>query len=172
MGFGREIQSKRQAEPGPLVPGGPIVTPRWIGTGWTTFNNKGLPVRQYEPFFSATHGFELAHATGISPVLFYDPLGRTVATLHPNHVWAKVVFDAWRQETWDVSDTILTDDPAADADVGDHFRRLDEADYLPGWYAARAGGALGEEERAAAERPRCMPGHRPSPTSTRSAGPS
>ena len=26
--------------------------PRWVGTGWTIFNNKGKPVRQYEPFFS------------------------------------------------------------------------------------------------------------------------
>ena len=57
-GFGREIQKKIQAEPGPLVDGGPVVNPRWVGSGWTIFNNKGKPVRQYEPFFSATHRFE------------------------------------------------------------------------------------------------------------------
>ena len=57
-GFGREIQKKIQAEPGPLVEGGPVVNPRWVGSGWTIFNNKGKPVRQYEPFFSATHRFE------------------------------------------------------------------------------------------------------------------
>ena len=28
-----------------------IVSPRWIGSGWTIFNNKGNPVRKYEPFF-------------------------------------------------------------------------------------------------------------------------
>ncbi|MFZ4699194.1 MAG: SpvB/TcaC N-terminal domain-containing protein, partial [Candidatus Methylumidiphilus sp.] len=54
-GFDREIQKKIQAEPGPLVEGGPVVNPRWVGSGWTIFNNKGKPVRQYEPFFSATH---------------------------------------------------------------------------------------------------------------------
>ena len=27
------------------------VSPRWVGSGWTIFNNKGKPVRQYEPFF-------------------------------------------------------------------------------------------------------------------------
>ena len=31
--------------------GGPI-DPRWVGSGWTVFNNKGKPVRQFEPFFS------------------------------------------------------------------------------------------------------------------------
>ena len=57
-GFGREIQKKIQAEPGPVVEGGPVVNPRWVGSGWTIFNNKGKPVRQYEPFFSDTHRFE------------------------------------------------------------------------------------------------------------------
>ena len=49
-GFGREIQQKIQAEPGPVVAGGPDVSPRWVSSGWTIFNNKGNPVRQYEPF--------------------------------------------------------------------------------------------------------------------------
>ena len=52
-GFGRSIQKKLHAEPGPLVEGGPIVNPRWVGSGWAVFNNKGQPFRQYEPFFSA-----------------------------------------------------------------------------------------------------------------------
>ena len=47
-GFGREIQKKIQAEPGPVVEGGSEIAPRWVGTGWTVFNNKGkagAPVR-------------------------------------------------------------------------------------------------------------------------------
>ena len=106
-GFGREIQKKIQAEPGPLVDGGPVVSPRWVGSGWTIFNNKGKPVRQYEPFFSATHRFEFGVQVGVSPILFYDPVERVVATLHPNHTYEKVVFDPWRQATWDVNDTVL-----------------------------------------------------------------
>ncbi len=61
-GFGREIQKKIQAERGPLDldnPSSPIADPRWVGTGWTIFNNKGKPVRQYEPFFSDTHNFRV-----------------------------------------------------------------------------------------------------------------
>ena len=79
-GFGREIQKKIQAEPGDAPQRGPNVllpmatcsparwrdatatvqpiAARWVGSGRTVFNNKGKPVRQYEPFFSATHRFE------------------------------------------------------------------------------------------------------------------
>ena len=54
-----------------------------MGSGWTIFNNKGKAVRQFEPFFSATHRFESDVRVGVSPILFYDPVGRVVATLHP-----------------------------------------------------------------------------------------
>ena len=151
-GFGREIQKKIQAEPGPLDlndPTSPVVNPRWVGSGWTIFNNKGKPVRQYEPFFSATHQFEFANKVGVSPILCYDPVDRVVATVHPNHTWEKVVFDPWRQETWDVNDTVLISDPKDDPDVGDFFRRLPEADYLPTWYAQRIDD-LGSPEQEAA----------------------
>ncbi|HEY1231876.1 MAG TPA: SpvB/TcaC N-terminal domain-containing protein, partial [Candidatus Binatia bacterium] len=77
-GFGREIQKKIQSEPGPLVKNGPAIAPRWVGSGWTVFNNKGKPVRQFEPFFTATHGFEFDVRVGVSPILFYDPLQRVV----------------------------------------------------------------------------------------------
>ncbi|MGH7844098.1 MAG: SpvB/TcaC N-terminal domain-containing protein, partial [Candidatus Binatia bacterium] len=126
-GFGREIQKKIQAEPGPVVEGGPTVTPRWVGSGWTIFNNKGKPVRQYEPFFSATHGFEFAKIVGVSPVLFYDPVERVIATLHPNHTYEKVVFDPWHQETWDVNDTVKSDprtDPDTSGYVAEYFKQI------------------------------------------------
>jgi RHS repeat-associated protein len=166
-GFGREIQKKIRAEPGPVpkrdadgkiivgADGQPEMTPndvspRWVGSGWTVFNNKGKPVRQFEPFFTDTHRFESDVRIGVSPVLFYDPVGRAVATLHPNHTWEKVVFDPWRQEAWDVGDTVLVADPKTDPDVGDFFRRLPDADYLPTWHTRRQGGALGPQEQAAA----------------------
>jgi RHS repeat-associated protein len=144
-GFGREIQKKIQAEPEKI--GGVPGAPRWVASGWTIFNNKGKPVRQYEPFFSATHRFEFGFKVGVSPVLFYDPAERVVATLHPNHTWEKVVFDPWQQATWDVNDTVVkrdlatgtstTFDPKTDADIGGFFSRLPDADYLPTWHALR-----------------------------------
>ncbi|MBC8120910.1 MAG: VCBS repeat-containing protein [Gemmatimonadaceae bacterium] len=149
-GFGREIQKKIQAEPGPLSEDSPDVSPRWVGSGWTVFNNKGKPVRQFEPFFTATHGFEFDVRMGVSPILCYDPLQRVVATLNPNRTWQKVAFDPWRQETWDVHDTVLVGDPKDDPDISDFFGRLPETDYLPTWYAQRIDGALGTQEQVAA----------------------
>jgi RHS repeat-associated protein len=151
-GFGREIQKKIQAEPGPLLPGGPAITPRWVGTGWTIFNNKGKPVRQYEPFFSATHGFEFGVQAGVSPILFYDPAERVVATLHPNHTYEKVVFDPWRQTTWDANDTVL-DDPRTDPDIKGFTARYFAAHPAAPWqtwHVQRQGGALGAREASAA----------------------
>jgi RHS repeat-associated protein len=168
-GFGREIQKKIQAEPGPVPrrdPAGKIrigangqplmtpndVSPRWVGSGWAVFNNKGKPVRQFEPFFTDTHRFESDVRVGVSPVLLYDPVERVVATLHPNHTWEKAVFGPWRQEAWDVSDTVLVADPKTDLDVGDLFALLPAADYLPTWHAQRAGSARGAREQDAANK--------------------
>lgn len=148
-GFGREIQHKARAEDGPLDDGGPDVSERWVTSGWTVFDNKGQPVRQYEPFFSATPAFEFARTKGVSPVLCRDPLGRVVATLHPDHTWEKAVFDPWRQVTHDVSDTIAVDDPSTDADVGGFFRRLRPDEYLPSWRTTRLQGPPGPEREAA-----------------------
>ena len=151
-GFGRVIQSKLQAEPGPLKPDGTFADLRWVGTGWTIFNNKGKPVRQYEPFFDDTHEFKFGLAIGVSPILFYDPVGRVVATLHPNHSWEKIVFDPWLQRSWDVNDTVLIANPATAPDAGPLFQRVATTDYLPTWYSARIGGALGPKEQDAAEK--------------------
>ena len=168
-GFGRESQEKIQAEPGPVPQrnadgkiivgpdGQPLMTtndvsPRWVGSGWTVFNNKGKPVRQYEPFFTDTHHFEFDVRIGVSPVQFYDPVERVVATLYSNHTWEKVVFDPWRQEIWDVNDTVLITDPKADADVGDFFLRLPDTEYLPTWYEKRFSGGLGMPEQDAANK--------------------
>ena len=149
-GFGREIQKKIQAEPGPVIEGGPIVRPRWVASGWRIFNNKGKPIKQYEPFFDDTHEFRFSNQVGVSSTLFYDPVERVVGTLHPNHTWEKVVFDPWRQESWDVTDTALVADPKTDPDLGEFFQRLAETDYLPTWYAQRRAGALGPHEQTTA----------------------
>jgi len=186
-GFGREIQKKIQAEPGPVprrIADGNIVTgadgqpemtsidfsPRWVGNGWTIFNNKGKPVHQYEPFFTDTARFEFDQRIGVSPIVFYDPIERVVVKLHPNHTWEKVVFDPWKQESWDVNDTISRA-PQNDPDVNGFLVRADgtprvaTAEYLPIWSALRRDPAhaaealrrwpdstLRNNERAAAEK--------------------
>jgi RHS repeat-associated protein len=47
---------------------------------------------------------------------------------------------------------VLIADLKSDPDVADFFRRLPDADYLPGWYAQRQSGARGPEAKAAAEK--------------------
>lgn len=169
-GFGREIQKKAQAESGPTprrdingkivvgADGRPALTtgdvdPRWLGSGWIVQNNKGKPIRQYEPFFTDTPRFEFDLRIGVSRLLFYDPLGRVVATLHPNHTWEKVVSNPWQQETWDGNDTVLIE-PQNDAHVKGFFvypngaPRLNAGDFLPTWHALRTGSAHTSEANA------------------------
>jgi len=145
-GFGREIQRKIQAEPGPV--NGVDVNPRWVGSGWTIFNNKGKPVRKYEPFFSTTFDFEFGVMVGVSPILFYDPVGRVVATMNPDKTWQKVIFDPWRQETWDANDTVKLD-PAADEDIRAYVTRLPANDYAPTWYITNSTGSAEQQDAAA-----------------------
>ena len=144
-GMGRQIQAKALVAPGPLIDGGDTVTTRWVGSGWTILDNKGRPVRKYEPFFSTTNAFEFAAQTGVSTVLFYDPPGRVVATLQPDNTWAKTVFDPWLTQTWDGDDTVRIPDPTTDSDVGDYFTRYlaATATTFTTWYAQRIGGTYG-----------------------------
>ncbi|WP_437996746.1 SpvB/TcaC N-terminal domain-containing protein [Sorangium sp. So ce185] len=146
-GSGNEVLRKVNAEPG-LAPErdgtgalvhdaqGDLVfshaTPRWVGTGRTVLDNKGNPVKQYEPFFSATHEYEDEAELvewGVTPILRYDPLGRLIRTDLPNGTFSRVVFDAWKQTSHDPNDTVLEST----------------------WYAARQALAAGDPERRAAE---------------------
>ncbi len=126
-GLGREIMTKIQAEPG-LAPGrdesgellhnseGRLVWVdtlpdiRWIGTGRTIFNNKGNRVKQYEPFFSTSLEYEDEDDLvewGVTPIFYYDPLGRLIQTDKPNGTFSKVEFKVWQQVIWDENDTVI-----------------------------------------------------------------
>ena len=115
-GFGQAIMVKVQAEPGDafrLVNGAVLndpADPRWVGNGRTVFNNKGKPVKQYEPYFSHNYGYEKEKELveyGVTPVLHYDPLGRNIRTDLPDGTYTKVEFTPWEQSTWDQNDTSL-----------------------------------------------------------------
>jgi len=174
-GMGRVAMTKAQAEPG-MAPqrdaqgqlvrdnNGALVyaaaATRWVGTGRAVFDNKGQPVKQYEPwsasqnlpspacryaslagvtrdstgyspfspsrlgqlaslwparsgfarrsYFSSVPDFEDEDelvATGVTPILRYDPLGRLTRTDLPNGSYARSEFDAWTQMAWDPNDT-------------------------------------------------------------------
>lgn len=102
-GSGRTILTKVQAEP---VNG----TPRWVGTGRTIHNNKGNPVKKYEPYFATDGGFDTEAVLvrqGVTAILRYDPVNRLVRTDYPDGSYATVVFSAWEQDDWDRNDTVL-----------------------------------------------------------------
>ncbi|HND34232.1 MAG TPA: toxin, partial [Myxococcota bacterium] len=81
-------------------------------------NNKELPVKQYEPFFSATEEYEFEDevvATGVSSTVYYDPPGRATKVKLPNGCLRRVLFDAWKQEFWDENDCAADSDCTADS---------------------------------------------------------
>lgn len=86
---------------------------RWIGNGRTVLNNKGNPVRQYEPYFSTNFLYEDAPElvkVGVTPILYYDPIGRLIKKEYPDGTLSKVAFDSWKQIIFDQNDTVLESD--------------------------------------------------------------
>ncbi len=95
------------------------VAPRWLGSGRIVYNNKGEPVKQYEPYFSNTPEYEKeseAREFGVSPLLHYDALGRNNRIDHPDGSFEKVVFDCWQQKNYDRNDTVKDSEWYAERD--------------------------------------------------------
>jgi RHS repeat-associated protein len=115
-GSGGVAMVKKQAQPGKAFKVNPDGTkaevdadPRWVGNGRTTLNNKGKPVKQHEPYFSTTHEYEdekVLREIGVTPVLYYDAVGRNIRTLFPNGTFTRVEFDPWMQKVFDANDTV------------------------------------------------------------------
>lgn len=113
-GMGKVAMKKVQAEPGLVkAPDGTNIDTgsqlRWIGNGRTVLNNKGNPIKQYEPYFSTTPAYENDPALveqGVTPIIYYDGAGRNIRTELPNGTLTRVEFDAWKQAHYDVNDTV------------------------------------------------------------------
>ena len=102
-GSGNIIVTKKQAEP--ERDGLPL---RWLANGKTILNNKGKPVKQYEPYFSSVgHQYEEPREEGVTPILYYDAAGRTIRTEMPDGTFIKAVFTPWYSLAYDANDTIL-----------------------------------------------------------------
>lgn len=117
-GGGHEILKKAQAEPGQALAvqaDGSVTTIdtspsiRWIGNGRVILNNKGNPIKQYEPYFSASPSFDDEKEMvelGVTPIIHYDPIGRVIRTDLPDNTFSKVTFTPWQQMAYDANDTI------------------------------------------------------------------
>jgi YD repeat-containing protein len=83
---------------------------RWLGTGRRVLNNKGKPVKEYEPFFSVTHAFEAQRAlveSGVTKLSSYDSVDRLVRVDHPDGTFTRAVHGAWSVAEHDRNDTLL-----------------------------------------------------------------
>ncbi|MFE6155821.1 SpvB/TcaC N-terminal domain-containing protein [Streptomyces sp. NPDC057889] len=126
-GAGNILVKKIQAEP--TLPDGLL---RWIASGKTVLNNKGKPVKQYEPYFSPPavgHRFEEQQEIGVTPVLFYDAVGRHIRTDSPDGSYSRVEFSPWQVTDYDSNDTVFEPQNA--------------------WYAHMSTSAIDAERRAA-----------------------
>ncbi|KAF3356036.1 hypothetical protein VdG1_06774 [Verticillium dahliae VDG1] len=161
-GFGRIIQSKKQAKPGPLIEDGPLSSTRWVTSGWVIHDNKGNPVREFEPFFDDTHHFKFDLRAGSSSTLIYDSMSRIVAILRQDHAFFKTVFKGWTESIHDFNDNVLVPNVQNDDDVGHLLRGLKSHEFLPSWYDSRINGqdvlekATAEKTAAHANTPRVL----------------
>jgi RHS repeat-associated protein len=107
-GIGSVIVKKVQAEPE-----GANQPLRWVASAKTILNNKGKPVKQYEPYFSVdqvgspNHRFEESREEGVTPILYYDAVGRLIRTEFADGSLTRVEFSPWHVRTFDQNDTLI-----------------------------------------------------------------
>ncbi len=126
-GFGRTLQVKQKVEAGPayqrdknggLVLNGdkqPVVidtgtaATRWVASGRVEYNNKGLPVRSYQPYFVNSHLYVNDAAFrlfGYCDTHYYDPLGREVCVVTAEKYLRRQTYHTWCGIKEDENDTL------------------------------------------------------------------
>ncbi|MFG6207335.1 SpvB/TcaC N-terminal domain-containing protein [Pseudomonas retamae] len=121
-GFGRALQTQQLVDPGKawavgadgslIVENGQIkevdADPRWRISERVEYNNKGLPVRQFRPFFANTHRYvndQSLRESGHCDQLFYDALGRKIRLLNAKGDIARECPTPWYVISEDFNDT-------------------------------------------------------------------
>lgn len=127
-GFGRTLQTQQLVEPGIayavgddgalIVDRGQLreehANPRWRVSARVEYNNKGLAVRQFRPFFADTHGYvndQSLRRYGYFDQLFYDPLGRPVKLINAKGYFSRETYHPWYQASEDFNDTDESAEP-------------------------------------------------------------
>ncbi|MEV5313373.1 SpvB/TcaC N-terminal domain-containing protein [Streptomyces sp. NPDC052610] len=120
--------------------------PRWIGSGRTIVNNKGLPVKSYEPYFSPTHAYDAEEAMrtiGSTAIRTYDPLGRPVRTDLPDGTFTRTEYRQWSHVAHDPNDTVTESRWYADRgspDPATEPEPLTDPERRSAWLAAKHAG--------------------------------
>ncbi|MCF5068059.1 toxin [Pseudomonas syringae] len=126
-GFGRTLQTQQLVEPGMayavaadgslIVENGQFVEvfadPRWRISERVEYNNKGLAVRQFRPFFANTHHYvndASLRDLGYFDQLFHDVLGRPIKLINAKGYFSRETYHPWYQISEDFNDT---DEPSS-----------------------------------------------------------
>ena len=120
-GFGRTLQTQQLVEPGDayVVNKGVLVSEgsqpkvahaerRWRISERVEYNNKGLPVRTYRPYFANAHGYindDCFKEFGHHDKSFYDVMGRLTRIINAKGDTALEVIHPWYTTKMDFNDT-------------------------------------------------------------------
>lgn len=132
-GFGRALQTKQKVEPGlayQIADDGSLVldgdqpvtasaAERWRVSERVEYNNKGLAVRVYRPYFADGHRYindQSFRRFGHCDQQFYDPLGRPTLTLTAMGYWRRQRYLGWYSIAEDENDTL--EESSAERSVG------------------------------------------------------
>ncbi|MHC8331666.1 SpvB/TcaC N-terminal domain-containing protein [Pseudomonas sp. LB3P25] len=122
-GFGRPLQIKQRVEPGLafVVENGELVIEngepkvahadsRWRVSERVEYNNKGLPVRVFRPYFANGHCYINDHSFrkfGHHDQNFYDVLGRLIKIINAKGDVALEIIHPWYKTSLDFNDTYV-----------------------------------------------------------------
>ena len=90
---------------------------RWVVSGQVEYNNKGLPVRKYHPYFINTHRSiqdQVLREYGYYDSVFYDALGRTFKVVDAAGFFERTTYHPWflchedKNDTW--SEVVLQEE--------------------------------------------------------------
>lgn len=122
-GFGRVLQTKQKTSAGMAYvvdPAGRLTQDsqaqplrqhsekRWRVSGRVEYNNKGLAIRSYRPYFADQHGYiedDSLRKSGFSDQLFYDPLGRLTSKINAKGDLSRQTYHTWYTVSEDENDT-------------------------------------------------------------------
>ena len=123
-GYGEVLSGKQRVEGGPAIhrdmqgdvvlaaDGSPDLQDaavRWSTNGWVQRNQKGEPIRAYEPYFSDRPDYEadeVLQQFGQPTEQYFDAFGRVVRRLLPGGAMERSDYGAWSERHFDANDTV------------------------------------------------------------------
>ena len=92
-GLGRLIETKSL---------GPTVG-QYIVSGQTVYDNRGLPITKYLPYFTSNNlnTLDAINTTKPSSQAAYDPMGRVITKTNPDGTYSSVTYNQWMTTTTD-----------------------------------------------------------------------